>query len=568
MTSLLLNPHAYNPDFDRSTRALLQQTIDWFETRGKRRLLGDYHAKIPNTEFLDFVGGSGLLATFLTPSRDAGGAPDKRWDMSRIVALSEILGFYGMNYLVPWQVTLLGVSPVFQSENSAARARAAAVLEAGGVAAFAVTERAHGADLYSTETCLVSDDVGGFLATGEKYYIGNGNRARTVSVFARMQEDGQYVFFRADSARPRYQVIGNVVPQQIHCTHLRLDRYEVGAEDVLHVGDAALSAVFNTVNVGKFNLSFGGIGMATHAFYEAITHARNRTLYGKSVTDMGHIRTMFVDGYARLVGMRLYCARALDYLRSSGPEDRRYLLFNSVTKMRVGGEAERVVGLLGEIVAARAFESDCFLTTARMDVAGLSRLEGTAAVNLMLIGKFMSAYLFAPEDLPDVPTRRDASDDEFLFRQGAASGLSRVRFQNWRKTYAARSHLANVGLLTEQAEAFTELLGSAAPDEAQMEDMDLLLNLGELFTTIVYGQLILEQADLAEIEDDLVETIFGILVRDFSARCVELAGKRGVNAAQRDWALRAIRTPVVDDARFGRVWAQTVALAGTYEMRP
>ena len=46
--------------------------------------------------------------------------------------------------------------------------------------------------------------------------------------------------------------------------------------------------------------------MAEHAFYEAITHAHNRILYGNPVTDFSHVRANFVDAYARLVAMKLF----------------------------------------------------------------------------------------------------------------------------------------------------------------------------------------------------------------------------------------------------------------------
>ena len=45
--------------------------------------------------------------------------------------------------------------------------------------------------------------------------------------------------------------------------------------------------------------------------------------------------------------------------------------------------------------------------------------------------------------------------------------------------------------------------------------MDFTLALGELFTLVVYGHLILEQADIIELEDDVLDTVFDVLVRDF-----------------------------------------------------
>ena len=57
--------------------------------------------------------------------------------------------------------------------------------------AFGLSEREHGADVYNTDMVLTpaseEDRANGILyrATGEKYYIGNGNVASMVSVFGR-----------------------------------------------------------------------------------------------------------------------------------------------------------------------------------------------------------------------------------------------------------------------------------------------------------------------------------------------------------------------------------------------
>jgi acyl-CoA dehydrogenase len=571
-TSLLLNPHTYQPEhFDAETRRILRATIDWLEAGGLAKLTSEYHAKIWYADFLDFVAKEKVFATFMTPARDADGDPNKRWDTARVAAMSEVLGFYGLSYWYPWQVTCLGLGPVWQSDNAAARARAAAALDAGGVAAFGLSEREHGADIYSSDMVLTPDGSGGYLANGGKYYIGNGNCASTVSVFGRV--DGvegadQYVFFYADSAHPNYRVVQNVVPNQNYVSEFRLEDYPVSAGDILHTGEAAFSAALNTVNVGKFNLCFGAIGLATHAFYAAVSHAHNRVLYGKRVTDMSHIRAQFVEAYARLIAMKLFSDRAIDYFRTATPDDRRYLLFNPVTKMKVTTEGERVGIMLGDIVAAKGFEKDNFITIAKTDLPGLPRLEGTVAVNLGLVLKFMPAYLFQPADYTPVPTRQDPADDDFLWRQGPARGLGKIRFHDWRAAYAAAADLPNVALFTEQAEAFVSLLQTAPPAGEQLADLDFLLAVGELFTLIVYGQLILEQAELIDLDRDVVDAIFAELVRDFSAGATTLHGKAASSEAQQRWAVDVIRKPHAHSAAAERMWSLVESLSRSYAMTP
>jgi acyl-CoA dehydrogenase len=571
---LLLNPNTYDPaQFDAETRRLLRALIDWFEARGKTKLLQEDLEATWVTDFLDFIKRERIFATFLTPSEYADGDPNKRWDTSRNAALSEIFGFYGLAYWYAEQVTILGLGPIWQSNNKEAMQRAAEQLEAGGVMAFGLSEREHGADIYNTDLVLTPSDEEGiaFRASGEKYYIGNGNVAGMVSVFSRRTDvegaDG-YVWFVADSAHENYELIGNVVHGQMYVSNFRLNDYPVREEDILDTGPEAFSAALNTVNVGKFNLCSGSIGMCEHAFYEAITHANNRILYGNPVTDFPHVRASFVDAYARLIAMKLFSDRAIDYFRSASREDRRYLLFNPVTKSKVTSEGEVLITLLQDVLAAKSFEKDTYFAQVARLIGCLPRLEGTVHVNVAQILKFMPNYMFNPAEYPAIGTRNDPADDVFFWDQGPARGASKVQFADWAPIYEKYSDIPNVARFYEQALAFRELLTVAAPDADQQADLDFVLVVGHLFTLVVYGQLILEQAELIGLDRDLVDQIFDFQIRDFSAHAVSLHGKPSSTAAQQEWALAAVRKPVTDVDRFGRIWEQVKAYDGAYEMRP
>jgi len=572
---LLFNPNTYDPQhFDPETRRQLRALIDWFEARGKTRLLQDDLEAVWVSDFLEFIGRERIFATFLTPSEYGIGDDSKRWDTSRNAALSEILGFYGLSYWYAEQVTILGLGPIWQSDNIKAKERAAGQLEAGGVIAFALAERDHGADIYNTDMILTPAAAGDeegvvFRASGEKYYIGNGNVAGMVSVFSRRADvEGPegYVWFVADSAHPSYELIGNVVHGQMYVSNFRLDDYPVREEDILCTGPDAFSAALNTVNVGKFNLCTASIGMCEHAFYEAITHANNRILYGNPVTDFPHVRASFVDAYVRLVAMKLFGDRAIDYFRSASLQDRRYLLFNPVTKSKVTSEGEKVVVLLWDVLAAKGFERNTYFAEVARLIGALPRLEGTVHVNVAQILKFMPNYLFNPAEYPEIPTRTDAADDVFFWDQGPVGGASKVQFADWAPVYEKSCHIPNVARFYEQA--LRDLLSTAAPTAEQQKDLDFMLVLGHLFTLVVYGQLILEQADLLGLETDLVDQIFDVQVRDFSGYAVALHGKTSSTAAQQQWALEAVRKPVADAERFDRMWQQVRAFDGAYSMRP
>jgi acyl-CoA dehydrogenase len=77
----------------------------------------------------------------------------------------------------------------------------------------------------------------------------------------------------------------------------------------------------------------------------------------------------------------------------------------------------------------------------------------------------------------------------------------------------------------------------------------------------------LENAEIYDIEDDLVDQIFDVAVRDFSRFAVELHGKPATTPEQGKHCLAMIRKPAADDARFQRIWQDHVyAERDAYEM--
>lgn len=570
---LLLNPHKHTREYpDEESRDIMLKTIEFFENKGKVKLKNDDHERVWYQDFLDFVKKEEIFAKLLTPKEY--GDADSRWDTWRIMEFNEILAFYGLHYWYTWQVSILGLGPIWMSKNEDVKKKTAQLLKEGGIFAFGLSEKEHGADLYSTEMVLKVLGDGKYEAKGSKYYIGNGNKASLVSIFAKTDkpsdpEDekyGNYVFFVVDPQHEKYECVKNLVNAQSYVAEFRLNDYPITEADILSKGRDAWDCTLNTVNVGKYNLGWASIGICTHAFYEAITHAAKRNLYGMYVTDFPHIRQLFVDAYTRLVAMKLFALRAGDYMRTASPKDRRYILYNSMVKMKVTSQGEDVINLLWDVIAARGFEAETYFSQAARDIRALPKLEGTVHVNMAQIIKFMPAYFFMAEEFPEIPRVDDAKDDDFLFNQGVTKGLSLIRFHDYRIAYGSVD-LPNVNIFKEQLEVFVEFLSKATPDDEQAKDLDFLLNLGELFTLVVYGQLIIENAKIYDISDALLDQIFDFIVRDFSMYALQLYSKQSITEQQQEILLRMIKKPHVDKDRFETVWKEVYSLNDLYEMR-
>jgi acyl-CoA dehydrogenase len=229
---------------------------------------------------------------------------------------------------------------------------------------------------------------------------------------------------------------------------------------------------------------------------------------------------------------------------------------------------------LWDVIVVKGFERDTYFEIATRDIRALPKLEGTVHVNMALIVKFMRNYFFNPGSFPEIPSVSEPRDDEFLWKQGPTKGLGKIQFHDWQIAYS-KVGTPNATIFKEQIEVLKEFLMASAMDAdtaaGQAKDIDFLLSLGEVFTLVAYGQLLIEYRELhpGDISEDLLEQIFDFMVRDFSKYALQLHSKPSSSPRQMELCLRMIRKPVVDAARFGRIWEEHVfPLRDAYEMSP
>lgn len=562
---ILLNPKKYGVKFpDKESEEMMLKTIEFFEKKGLKKVKDDFHERTWPKDFVEFQKEHKIFAKLLTPA--GYGAKDSRWDTYRIFHWAELMGFYGIAYWYVWDVSQLGICPIWMGSNEEAKHKAAKLVEQGEVFAFGLSEKEHGADIYSSDMMLYPQGDGTYKANGDKYYIGNGNEAAMVSTFSKIADTDDYVFFCVDSKHPNYECIQNTVAHQNYVAEYAVHDYPITEADITEKGPKAWDNMLNTVNVCKFNLGPGAVGIATHALYEAIDHAANRNLYGKYVTDFPHVKQLLTDSYLRICAMKLFNLRAVDYMRTASAEDRRYLLYDPLCKMKVTREGEEVINLLWDVIAAKGFEKEPYFEMATWEIRMFPKLEGTVHVNMALVVKFITNYFFNPAEFPVIPQVSDARNDAFLMNQGPTSGLGKIQFHDYNIAYNSID-LPNIRIIKEQIAVFKEFLAKATPTKEQNKDIDYLLAMGELMTVVAYGQLIIENSKIYNVDDDVLDMIFDVLVRDFSKYAVQLYQKKSNTPQQLEYCIKMIKNPVADIDKFTRVWDKYVySLKGEYKM--
>ena len=74
---ILLNPKRHDRFYpDARSTEVMRKTIEFFETKGKDRLLEDYHSHVWYSDFVSFVNENRIFATMCTPAGE--GAKDAR----------------------------------------------------------------------------------------------------------------------------------------------------------------------------------------------------------------------------------------------------------------------------------------------------------------------------------------------------------------------------------------------------------------------------------------------------------------------------------------------------------
>ncbi|MCI0461392.1 MAG: acyl-CoA/acyl-ACP dehydrogenase, partial [Gemmataceae bacterium] len=542
--------------------------VDFFQNKGLGALKQEDRQEDWYQDWIDYQAKHGIYASLLSPRRYS--SRGHRFDLRRLTRFLEVFAYFGPAHAYSLHVSFLGLFPILMSSNEPLKKEAIARLEGGGLFAFAVSERAHGSDLLANEFTVKPAGPDGLRADGAKYYIGNANAACIISILAKRGDPGaagstrrpQLVFFalRPQQA-PAFQNVRKIRTlgaRPAFVGEFEVKDHPLPESDIISQGRQAWEAIFGTVDFGKFFLGFGSVGICEHAFAEAIAHLRRRILYGKPVTDMPHIRGATASAFARLMAMKLYAYRALDYLQVAGGGDRRYLLFNAVQKAKVSTEGVKVMGLLSECIGARGFEAETYFESALRDVPLIPGLEGSTHINFGLTAQFLSTY-FAGSDheapIPQSVSLHEADLDENPYWMEARDRNARtVRFAPFLKAYESLRSIPNVRSFVKQVQTFCRFAEGGVSALNPTGDPGLLIALGKCFAAIVYAQLVAENCLAMKVAPSIVSVLFHALIEDLSGEALKLSALFPPGSAQRASLKQVVRVPRTSSADFESIY--------------
>ncbi len=161
------------------------------------------------------------------------------------------------------------------------------------IGAYALSESSSGSDALSLRTkAVLAPDGKHYVLNGEKMWISNAGFADVYIVFAKIDGDKMTAFI-VERTFPGFNVGAEEHKMGIRGSStcpLILNDCQVPVENVL--GDIGKGHViaFNILNVGRFKLGAGCVGGARNSLTHAISYAKQRKAFNKTISDFGLIR--------------------------------------------------------------------------------------------------------------------------------------------------------------------------------------------------------------------------------------------------------------------------------------
>lgn len=269
-----------------------------------------------------------------------------------------------------------------------------AALEKTG--AFALTEPEHGSDSVALETSARQDGED-FVLNGHKRWIGNGDRADVVVIFARDVADGQVKAFvlekgddvlskGGDGAYPagyRPAVItGKIGKRAIMQADIVLENLRIPARNVLEFCNS-FKDVSRVLTATRGGAAWEAVGHGMAAYEIAADYALEREQFGKPIGSFQLVQSRLANMLSELTSMQLMCTRMAELAEAdqlTGP-------MASMVKMSTAQKGKWICAEARDILAGNGLLLERHVARHLTDMDVVSTYEGTDSIQSLLVGR-------------------------------------------------------------------------------------------------------------------------------------------------------------------------------------
>jgi alkylation response protein AidB-like acyl-CoA dehydrogenase len=343
----------------------------------------DEHAKIPR-ELIDKLFVLGVMGIEIPDIFGGGGASFFHAALA-VEAVSRVDPSIGV--LVDVQNTLV-INALLRWGTDDIRRRYLPKLATDTIGAYALSEAGSGSDAFAMAT-RASEHADGFVITGRKLWITNGNEAGVFIVFANLNPGAGYrgitAFivergFKGFTVGKKEDKLG--IRASSTC-ELLFEECRVPRANVLGEAGKGYKVAIETLNEGRIGIGAQMIGLAQGALDHAIAYVKERKQFGKPIADFQAVQHQIARAATELEAARLSVYNAAR-LRDAGQP---FLTEAAMCKIFSSEVAERVTSLAVNLFGGYGFVKDYPVEKLYRDAKIGQIYEGTSNLQLQTIAK-------------------------------------------------------------------------------------------------------------------------------------------------------------------------------------
>jgi len=343
----------------------------------------DEHAKIPRT-LLDALFDLGIMGIEVPESY--GGAGGRFFHA--VVAVEELSRVDpSIGVLVDVQNTLV-INALLRWGSDDVKRRYLPKLATKMVGAYALSEAGSGSDAFALATRAVATPDG-YVLTGRKLWITNGNEADLFVVFANINPEAGYrgiSAFIVERGFPGFTVGKKEDKLGIRASstcELILEECRVPTANVLGEPGKGYKVAIETLNEGRIGIGAQMIGLSKGALEHAIRYTKERKQFGKAIADFQAVQFQLARAAVELEAATLTVYNAAR-LRDAG---RPFLTEAAICKIYASEVAERITSLAVNLFGGNGFVKEYPVEKLYRDQKIGQIYEGTSNLQLQTIAK-------------------------------------------------------------------------------------------------------------------------------------------------------------------------------------
>ena len=251
------------------------------------------------------------------------------------------------------------------------------------IGAFALTEPNHGSDAVALET-RAHRAGNEYVINGAKRWIGNASFADVTIIWAR-DDDGNVGGFLVEKGTPGFDakvMTGKVAKRAVWQSDIALTDVHVPVENRLAFS-RSFKDTAKVLTATRSGVAWEAVGHAAAAYEIALSYAKERIQFGKSLTSFQIIQSKLAAMLANVTSMQLLCLR-LGQLQGEG---KMTAAMASLAKMNNARLAREVVADAREMLGGNGILLEYHIARHHADIEAVFTYEGTDTIQSLIVGR-------------------------------------------------------------------------------------------------------------------------------------------------------------------------------------